>query len=275
MRPQSKITLPDRFELEAEFHDHIPFVWGVLNGERRRFLFDSGGQDVLLNSRYLEPEKTSQGGGVIGASGFAPSMYCQGNTLSFGEWKLEDFELMAIDSQHLEEEMKVEIHGIVGFRHMIHYDWMVDYAGGRISFWNRMIKSEFNILEKVLVQYRHHLAMLGIQVGGQTYQFLVDTGASMVLFDQRHEAAVAPLVTGLVEESMASASATKVQVRSGTLPEFQCGNMQFEGPHTIKFMDLSHMRATGTFDGIIGYPLLSKYRVVQCWSASSLFFLAD
>jgi hypothetical protein len=275
MRPHAKITLPDRFVLDAEFYENLPFVWGILNGERRRFIFDSGGQDLTLNSRYVAPESSTPGTGVQGASGKADSCHSQGNHVSFGDWRIEDFELIAIDMQHLEEEMGVEIHGVLGFRHLIHYDWMVDYKGGRISFWSRMNRAELNILERVFVQYRHHLPMVGIQVGDQTYQFLVDTGAFMVLFDQRHEAAVAPIVQDLVEDTMASASAHRAQVRTGTLSAFQCGILQFEGPHCVKFMDLSHMKSMGAFDGIIGYPLLSKYRVVQSWSVHSFFFLAD
>jgi hypothetical protein len=269
-----KITLPRRFTLAAQFHDHIPFVHGELNGQRHLFLFDSGGQDLLLNSRYLAPESTTQGGGIQGATGPAGSSYTQGNNLSFGEWAFEDFELMAIDMQHLEEEMQVTIHGIIGFRHLIHYDWMVDYAGNTISFWDRMVKTEFNILHKIPVTYRNHLPLVTLHIGDHPFQFLVDTGAAIVLLDQRHFDKVHPLVADCTSESMASASAIQVTVQSGTLSAFRLGDLHF-GPSEVKFTDLSHMQSLGTFDGIIGYPLLSKYRVIQSWSFHSLYFLAD
>lgn len=274
MHPHPQITLPRQFTLEAEFHDQVPFVWGLLDGQRCLFLFDSGGQDVLLNARYLDQQATAPGRGVMGATGHAKSVYTAVEALSFGEWRLAGLEIMAIDMQHLELELGVTIHGIIGFRHLIHYDWMVDYTKGRISFWDRMVLAEFTVQAKVPVHYRHHLPMVAIEIAGHVLNFLVDTGASMVLVDRSKQALVVADVTDLVTEQMASASAIEATVESGTLSGFRVGELAF-GPSNIKFADLSHLQVFGMFDGVIGYPLLSKYRVMQSWSFHALYFLAD
>lgn len=275
MKNHPQITLPRRFTLEAEFHDNTPFVWGLLNGERRLFLFDSGAQDMALNSRYLDEMAVTPGGGAQGVTGMVSSVYTLVDEIAFGEWKMTSFELMASDLSHVEEEWGVKVHGIIGFRHLIHYDWMVDYRGGTITFMERLIKSEFNIAGKAKTNYTFHLPAVDIEIGSNSFRFLVDTGASVVVFDQAKKYRVMDEVSGLYARKMASASPDEADIERGTLSNFKVGELEF-GSHTIDFMDLEAMKARfGDFDGIIGYPLLSKYRTIVSWSFRGLLFLAD
>lgn len=275
MENHTQITLPRRFTLDAEFHDDTPFVWGLLNGKRCLFLFDSGAQDFSLNSRYLDQEIVSPGGGVQGVTGAVSSVYTRVDEIAFGDWKITNLELMASDFSHIEEEWGVVLHGIIGFRHLIHYDWMVDYKGGTISFYERMIKSEFNIAGKAKTNYKYHLPVVDIEIGGNGYRFLVDTGAAVVVFDQDKKDQVIDEVSGLHARKMSSASPEEADIERGTLSNFKVGELEF-GSHTIDFMDLTGMKARfGDFDGIIGYPLLSKYRTIVSWTFRGLLFLAD
>lgn len=229
---------------------------------------------MLLNARYVTQEGPV-GGGIMGATGYAGSKYCLVKRLAIGDWELLDMEIMAFDMTHLEGEYAVEIYGLIGFRHLIHYDWAVDYAHGRIRFWERFVRTDHHVLYRVATTYRNHLPMVDITIAGTQFSFLVDTGASMVLLDVRLRDKVIHEVTDIVTEEMSSASATKATVESGTLSGFYLGEIAF-GPHNIKFSDLSHMHASvGKFDGVIGYPLLSKHPVVVSWSYRSLYFLGE
>ena len=269
-----RITLPRQFTLQAEFHASIPFVMGEWNGKTCRFLFDSGGQDLTLNSRYLDPATVEEGQGAQGATGHTPSVHTLVESIRFGEWSMENLELMAIDSRHLEDEFGIEIHGILGFRHMIHYDWMVDYRQGEITFWDRVRKETIDILHRERVQYRHHLPSLMLEIGGHSLRFLVDTGCEEVLIDQQWRETLSDCVEEMAADQMSSASPIVFDVEKGTISGFRLGDLEF-GPNKVTFSDLSHMKSLGEFDGIIGYPLLSKYRVVQSWSVSAFYFLKD
>lgn len=270
----ARITLPTQFTLKAEFHLSIPFVWGEWNGKTCRFLFDSGGQDLTLNSKYLDPASVVEGQGAQGATGFTPNVHAPIESIRFGDWSMENLEVFAIDATHLEEEFKVEIHGILGFRHLIHYDWMLDYRTGEITFWDRVRKENLDILHRERVQYRHHLPALMLEIGGHSLRFLVDTGCEEVLIDQQWREKLGDCIEGMATDSMASASQIRLAVEKGTIRQFRLGDLEF-GPNKVTFSDLSHMQSLGAFDGIIGYPLLSKYRVVQSWSVSAFYFLRD
>lgn len=274
MSETARITLPRQFTLKTELHDDIPFLWGEIDGSTGLFIYDSGGQDLILNARYLDLEKTEAGLGATGATGHVSSVHTHLDSVRFGEWAIENLEVMAIDLQHLEEEFKLEIRGILGFRHMIHYDWMLDYANGLITFWDRVRKEDLDILHRHRVQYMHHLPSLILEIGGNSLRFLVDTGCAEVLIDRKWREELDAEVMDMVADQMMSASTTKADIESGMIRGFRLGELEF-GPNKVKFSDLSHMFHIGAFDGIIGYPLLSKYRVVQSWSVSNFYFLRD
>lgn len=228
----------------------------------------------MLNSRYLDPGTTVQGLGATGATGSVPTVHTHLNSVKFGEWVVENLEVMAFDAQHVEEEYEVEIVGILGFRHMIHYDWMLDYSNGLITFWDRVRKEDLDILHRHRVQYMHHLPSLILEIGGNSLRFLVDTGCGVVLIDRKWREELDAEVFEMIPDQMVSASTTKADIESGMIRGFRLGELEF-GPNKVKFSDLSHMFHIGAFDGIIGYPLLSKYRVVQSWSVSNFHFLRD
>jgi hypothetical protein len=252
----------------------VPFVWVLLNAERRLFLFDSGAQDTILNSRLLDADQTTEGGGIIGATGNAMSHYTQVPSLQIGDWHILNSELMAIDMAHLEAELKTEIAGLIGFRHLIHFDWMVDYGKKKLHFWSRMNRNDHKIIAKALAHYAHHLPMIDLEIEGHAFRFLVDTGCSVLLLDRRHRALLLPAISGLFEEPMASASPTQVIVETGQLCGFKAADLQF-GACKIQITDLSHMQSIGDFDGVIGYPLLSKYPVIQSWTFHTLYFVGE
>jgi Aspartyl protease len=272
--PHSEVSSPSFFILEAEFHDSIPCIWGILDGERRRFLFDSGAQQAVLNARYFRDKQMSQGGNAMGVTGEFGIHYTTIDDLAFGEWRFRGLEMMVMEMEHLEAEFGVEVHGLIGFKQMIHFDWMVDYQLKQIHFWSRMHKADFNILSRVKARYSHHVPIIDLEIQGHAFRFLVDTGASMVLFDAQKRELVIDAVTEIVSEPMASSSPVQVTVESGTLSGFTVNGIPY-GASNIKFADLSILqRQIGDFDGVIGYPLLSQYPTVVSWNFHALFVLA-
>ena len=115
--------------------------------------------------------------------------------------------------------------------------------------------------------------MIEAEIGDKTYRLLIDTGARMVFFDQNKRDEVASLVTDTFMEDMDSASPDKMRVESGTLAGFRIGELEF-GECDITFADLAHMqRSFGDIDGIVGYPILSRYKTVISWSFHKALFL--
>lgn len=270
-----QLHLPTTFTYPVEFYDNLPFLRGELDGEPGLFLFDSGAQDITLNTKYLDLDKLAEGSKVHGFTGKVRTFYKPIAELAFGEWRFQNREAIASDLSHTEEEFGTQMHGLIGFRQLIHFDWMIDYKKGILHLWERFDRSGVKLAGKVSCRYRRHLPMIEIHVNGHPFNMLLDTGASMFLLDIDHKDLVIDQVTDLVEEEMASASPVKIPVETGKLAGFEIAGLAF-GESEIKLSDLGmikkHFKGV---DGIVGYPILSQYRTVINWSNSTLLFLED
>lgn len=267
------VSMPQRAVYPLEFYDDVPFIVGQLKGEEKRFILDSGAQDLVLNTRYLPKKDLPEGDGVFGATGVVKTFYTRLGELHFGDWKFGDREVIANDMEHLEKEYGVEIHGIVGFRQLIHFDWMVDYDKAELHLWDRFPKNEHEILGKTRIVFHDHLPMLDVQVGEHTCKMLLDTGAAMFAYAESQKHKVEANVDLEGTKQMASAAPDEATVIKGTLKSFKIKELDF-GPSEINYMDLEHLRKRlGDFDGIVGYPILSQYRTVVSWNNHGMLFM--
>ena len=270
------ISLPRRATFPLEFYDRVPFIRVQHQGEEKLFIFDSGAQDIILNSTYLPANDSSDVGYGMGATGTVAHQYVPLGGLRIGDWVIGDREVLSYDMTHIAEEYGTEVHGLMGFRQLIYFDWMVDYEKGELHLWDRFPKSKHELAGKVQANYRDHLPMVKIRIGEEEYKMLIDTGAGMFVMVNENKERVMPHVEDEGTKQMASASPVEQEVGKGVLKGFQIGDLDF-GPCEINFMDLSHMqRGFGTdIDGIVGHSVLSQYRTVVCWSYHAMYFLKD
>lgn len=268
-------SLPHRLTLPFELFDDCPCITGMMNGKPSRFLFDSGAQSMAINASRFNTDELEEGGGVRGLSGAVKSHFVVIDEISFGPWKVNGLEAMTMDMTHLEEEVGSEIHGILGFREMVYFDWMVDYKRSELNLWNRFPRDEYEIIGKTRLIFRHHFATVEMKILGEPYQFIVDTGCETNCIDHNLIEKMGLKRANLENESLASASPEEIDSLVGTIEGFEVAGLEF-GPSEAKFMDMSRLQAQfGPFAGITGYPLLKKYRTVQSWNFHSLMFLAD
>ena len=141
-----QLHLPSEITLDAEFYDRTPFVRGILNGKPVLFLFDSGAQGLTLSSRYFQPEEKEHVHTASGATGRVEMYSAYIEELSFGDWSYRDTRAQAIDLSHAEKDWGVEVQGILGFRQLIHSDWMVDYQNAKIHLWRDFDRKSPEIL---------------------------------------------------------------------------------------------------------------------------------
>lgn len=236
-------------------------------------MFDSGAQELLLNARYFEVEDENQVSVVRSVTGKSRSFYVRPGKVELRPLSIEGGNFLAVDMAHVEADHEIPVHGLIGFQQMIHFDWVVDYAQGRIHFFERTLKSDFSVLEVVQLQYLGHLPRFSVEIAGQSYRFLLDTGCEMVFLDRSFREALSGELSGMFSERMASGSPTEQEMESGTLSGFRIGALRL-GPSPITFGDLTMMkRAMGDFDGIIGYPLLGAYPGLVSWQSKRLWLL--
>ncbi len=274
MNISQSVKRPSEARFPVFFHDRRPFIEGVHNGEKRTFLIDSGCQDIILNSRYIPNEEVDQEGKGMGLTGSFQLLWTPLGKLSFGDWEFESDEVCAMDMTHLEEEdFGIPVHGMIGFRQLVHYDWLIDYKKNELRLWNRFPKKDYKIKAKLRCSYQNHLPIIDVLIGGQKLRLLVDTGCEFIVIDEQKKHLLESVVTFKGVEQIASASTDKADMLAGNIQGFQVAGLDF-GPSEIKFTNMDRiMQAYGVCDGIIGYDLLSQYPIVQSWNVKTFYFL--
>jgi predicted aspartyl protease len=271
----SSISLPSRLTLPLEFHEDIPFLRGTLDGESCLMLLDSGAPNITLNSASIPKSKLSPAGELMGAAGKLKSFHTRIEELRFGDWKMGPIEVLALDEEILGTAFKQSFHGLIGFRQLIHYDWMVDYKTKELHLWANFHKKEHAVTETLRIRYLNHLPLLQAMVGEHEFHFLLDTGcAGLVMHDARREI-LDEVVEWGEDDEVQGAGGLKVTASTGVLNSYSVGGIEFRDT-TVKVSNLAHLQnRIGPFDGIIGYPLLSQKRTVVSWEQRRLFFLED
>jgi|GEM_PF-6746510 len=275
MQPFYQMQIPERATFPIRIVKNYPFLEGRLNGQTVHFLFDSGAQTTALNAKHLQHEELGRLKDTAGATGRIPTYQTTVESLSFGDWQFKHYTCHAIDLSHLEDYWGIPVHGLIGFRHLIHLDWMIDYQNDMLHIWRKAPIEDFKVKAKLRLGYQYYFPGLQIHLGGKPYWFLIDSGAPDITCHTGMEEAVLPLLQDIEKKDLSSASSTTVEVNSGTLSGFQVGELQF-GSAKVEFTDLTHMREHfGAFDGIIGYHLLQRYRTILSWNSRGLWFLED
>ncbi len=273
MQKHRNFTAPAYFSLPFTLLDSTPLVPVTINGRQGHILFDSGAQDLLVNARHFEADKQEGENQIQSVTGSSSAFFVGLEAFLMGGFEIRGGEVLAVSLEHVEEEFGQELLGLVGFRQLIHFDWMADYGAGQIHLWERAKRAHYPIAEQIPLKFFGHLPMLPVQIGGTEYRMLLDTGCEMVLLDEGLLDKMEDVVSDLEMEAMASGSAEVREMNSGRLEGFQVGKMDF-GPCKVTFTDLQRMRqAMGDFDGIIGYPLLRTYRCVVSWNYRRMWLL--
>ena len=267
------LVLPRKLVLPLEFYLNLPFLRGELDGRPALLLMDSGAPGITLNAAHLPEDKLQEGGELMGASGKVQSFRTELDELRFGEWRMGPMVVMALDETRLEEAFGVRYDGLIGFRELIHFDWMVDYEAQELHLWSSFRKKDHPVVQAIRVRYLNHLPVVDVTIGGNEYQMLLDTGASGIVFDQNHKDALGSVVEGIEEDELQGAGGKKTAVSGGNLTSFEIGEFKVEDSD-IKFTDISPLqKRLGAFDGIFGYSFLSKANVVVSWEQRHLYIL--
>jgi hypothetical protein len=269
----NRLVLPRKLVLPLEFHLNLPFLRGELDGRPAMLLLDSGAPGITLNAAHLPEEKLQKGGELMGASGTVPSFRAELQELKLGEWRMGPMSVLALNETQLEEAFGVRYDGLIGFRELIYFDWMVDYDAAEFHLWSNFKKNDYEVAHAVRVRYLNHLPVINMTMAGKEYQMLLDTGASGIVFDQEKKDELAAVLEEVQEDELQGAGGKKLIVSGGRLTSFEVSGFVVEDSE-IKFTDISALQnRLGSFDGIIGYSLLSKARVVVSWEQRHIYIL--
>src|SRR5690606_30722471 len=135
-----------------ELKENLIVLECSINGTNQTFILDSSSPKVILNSKYLknlyenhfELEQNSV------ATSPSPMDTLTIQTLTFGGIEIKNSLAVTMDLSHIEEALKTEIHGMIGYEILKDYNIFIDYKGLKIGFWSD------DEMKAYIDQHTHH-----------------------------------------------------------------------------------------------------------------------
>ena len=248
------IHIPESIQCPLEIHRGLPFLKAKVNGLEGLFLLDSGTATLELSQDFLPQQATN-------SKAKKKRSICV-DEFALEEYRITQVEVSLFNGADLENSFGVKCAGIIGFRELVHFNWVIDLPMRTISFLRKLPLESEEVTAKIRGRYRNHLPIFPVQIGSETYQLGITTGFPGLAFDKRLRKQLTP---HLLESPR--------HQKSHTLKY-----LSFEGHTFLKtnmlFGDLSELDLPqGGYDGIIGTPLLEQGPVILDWNRRLLAFL--
>lgn len=289
MSNENNFIFPDNEIIEIPFKQvgNLISVEVSINNQNKTFLVDSGAPRVIINSKYY---KSSYGNRSIAS----PSQGVNGaitnldivkiDEINFNGIKLKNQDVLASDISHLEEDLNVEIHGLIGYDILSNYDILFNYESKTLTlikptsflkFKNNYFKNYSE--EKVAIKLSQHIPIISVIIGKNQYDFGVDSGAETNLIDEKYYKKVKKYLSNESSDSLIGAENKEKIVKTASLTELVIGgSISFNNTNTV-FSDISHLNQAYQLSiaGILGYEILSKYPTLLSYSRKEIIFFKE
>lgn len=288
MQNETKIEKDNRQVITIPFkiiHSLI-VVEAELNGIKRSFLIDNGAPKLILNSHYIKKSdsllNTMEKSNSQGVNGTISGMdIININEFNFYGIKLKNQDVITVDIEHLENELGIEIYGLIGYEIYKDYDLLFDYDKNILTliqpeFTNTFIKENYKNekLSEIPFELSLHLATIHAKIGTKELKLAIDCGAQANLIDEKYYIEFKDQIENLKNDELTGADNINKTVNSCVLKNIQIGSKQFSSINTV-FNDMKHLNDGYqiNIDGIIGYEILSKQKTLLSYKNKKLIFI--
>lgn len=238
----------------------IALVPAKVNDEQGHLIFDTGAMKTALNEKYFSgiQGKELEIAKFSGEMGSDTAREITIRSLSFSDFVLTDYSAMLMDLSYVENSLAafdptVRILGTLGIDIIRHFSVMMDYGESRITL------DPVNGFDKfTCVPLRMEaLPVVGIEIGGEQYPFVLDTGANTCLLGTalRDRVPVQPM----------DDAPNLFRISSVSLQNRRYSSI------AAMFTDISAIQSEVSVEGVIGYQVLSPQRSFFDFSGQKLY----
>ncbi|MEO0789123.1 MAG: retropepsin-like aspartic protease [Bacteroidota bacterium] len=268
----------DAIAVDFELISNLIWFEAEIDGEKGRFILDTGAPTLLLNDWTGEGGNTVRGEAANGAQ------------FSLQEGRVNSFQLggieqgkqrvLGLDLSGMESRAGHPLHGIMGFEQLRSYELMIDYEAGRFELLTKKQKRD-RIEEPVFsVPFRivDHLPVIRLKVGQTTLHLALDSGSACNLIDQE--------VLDRDLEFELTGEQTRLHVLSGgeniaeftELRDIKFRRHQLEDQVFAPVVFGESLSDDIQIDGLLGQPFFQSYRIsidyrkqkIHFWENNSL-----
>jgi len=260
--------VPDVITIPLKRVGRLFLIEAIIDNENGNFLFDTGSQQLVLNSIYFRKYMTRDvvaGGGVTGMVGNVSRTRVK--HLDMSGIINDDIMADVTDLGHLENRRGVKIFGLFGFAMLKNLEvvidanhnqlvlYRLDRNGIRLNASNRAF--QFDLSQKAEL-YRNIL-FLQASIGGKILNFCFDTGAESNVISNWLPRKVMDKITITRRSTLNGVGSLSADVLYGKLNDFNIVNRQIPGMQVI-ITSLENMAASfdHSLDGMLGFDFLEQ-----------------
>lgn len=279
-KPQAKIiTIP--IEITA---DNLIVVSATINGEKRKFIIDSGAPSLYLNSKYFKKDNEKEK--VISTSKDANGSVGGQDVITVDSFNFNGIQTRGItvvmsDLSHLENGM--EIHGLIGHSIYKDYDLLFDYPNKTLTLIDpdytetflKENKYEFSEVSFKKEKTLSHIPCINAQIDKTNLLLGIDCGAGANLLDSQLWQPLQKNLKDIETTALKGISNDKgTEIHKGKLRSLKIGGRNFKNTNTV-FSNINHLNTNRAeaIQGIIGYEILSKQKTILCYKSQKLIFI--
>ena len=241
-----------------------------IDGKVGIFVFDTGADDIILNSKS---NLTSADAEFATLSGVMQVSQTQIKTLSIGEFNISMLEAYSSDLTSVETHLEQPILGILGANFLsteiIHINleqqWIEAYPDHSVK---GLDSSDFS---ESTLEIENDIILVPMTIGGVVYQFLLDTGASISMIDKsilkKSKALIKTSNENISLSTAASASSIDIHyLKNFRLANYSISNLRF-GTIDFNTYDLGI-----EVDGILALSDLPFSEVVLDYGSEKIYW---
>ena len=262
-----------------KLHHDIPMVTVTVDGKECNFLVDSGAPAVMLNSEYFEstlPENAttaSSGHGVVSSAGHMGMHKVE--TFDLGGITLTDQDIVTTDFSNLSTRRE-KIYGLIGYSFFQSYDVLFDYVKKELVFLNPaytdlyLMDNGYNA-DWMPIRMHQHIAGVTCTIDGDTLEMGFDCGAQANLLDVKFFESHRKAIKGKGHDQLGGVGEGMVRINTGKL-NVTVGNKEIARCYTA-FSDMAYISGAIGIDGLIGYQVLKKNRLLVSFTNQQMTFI--
>ena len=275
----------DIIEIPFTMAGNLIAVEVLLNGEKRKFLLDSGSPKVILNSKYITKKDTTSRKTITSSKGVNGNIsgmdIIQVNELDFNGIKFDNQEVITLDLSHLEESLETDFYGLIGYELIKDYDIIFDYEKHVLTLINPAIFEKYKnenlsaaSLEHIPFDLEGHIPVVKSKVGSSTLSFGIDCGAESNLISDKLFEQLKEHTKHIEVDELIGAENKPKEANKGEILETHIGNKTFKNLPTI-FSDIDHLNEgyKMDIDGLFGYEVLNKQKTLISYERKEMIFI--
>lgn len=230
-----------------------------IDGVQGAYLLDTGADAVMIDGQATDSDQL-----ISTPNGDVPSSSHKVAQLKIGNFVQHEIEAQLISLSTLKKHLGIDLHGIIGGSYFMPNTLVMDFEQSTITITsdpsNKSIDDELNAIPFKMV---NQIPVIEIEIEGKTYDFALDSGASVHFIDDQ---VINKLETlSLLEETstVSTLDHSNESSQRFVLNRFSLSSINFIGHHCLP-LNFEAVNATlnQAISGILSISQLAKDKVV-------------